>query len=88
MKIRRFASLATSVQFTPDQSVGKWCLYEDVEPLLQHIKELEEQLEEVIVWAAQCCTGSKNCRDVKPLLERIKELEEQLEFERSLEDWM
>ena len=45
MKIRRFASLATSVQFTPDQAAGKWCLYDDVKPLLERIKELERQLE-------------------------------------------
>ena len=72
MKIRRFASLATSVQFTPDQAVGKWCLYEDVKPLLKRIEELERDYN----------------GDVVLLLERIKELEEQLEFERSLGDWM
>ena len=43
MKIRRFASLATSVQFTPDQAAGKWCRYKDVEPLLERIKELEQR---------------------------------------------
>ena len=43
---------------------------EDVEPLLERIKELERYYN----------------GDVKLLLERIKELEKQLEFERSLED--
>ena len=44
MKIRRYKE-RIATDWILDAEMGDWCRYEDVEPLLERIKELEKQLE-------------------------------------------
>jgi len=65
VEIRRY-HIGVIGSVTPDDEMGRWCRYEDVEPLLERINELKSYYN----------------GDVKLLLERIKELEEQLEKDK------
>ena len=46
MKIRRYRE-RIATDWILDAEMGDWCRYEDVEPLLERIKELEAKLKEV-----------------------------------------
>ena len=44
IEIRRY-HIGVIGSITPDDEMGQWCRYEDIEPLLERIKELEQQIE-------------------------------------------
>lgn len=90
MKIRRYKE-RIATDWILDAEMGDWCRYEEVEPLLERIKELEKRQCDGVDWVDNVDNAALDIiaverAEVLSLRKKVEELENQLEFESSLED--